>query len=46
MGDKFGWSNALGPIELEYKIIGNKNIDGREYFIMGFNKNPLERLYS
>ncbi len=46
MGDKFGWSNSLGPVELEYKIIGNKNIDGREYFIMGFNKQPLERLYS
>lgn len=46
MGDKFGWSNALGPVELEYKIIGNKTIDGREYLIMGFNKQPLERLYS
>lgn len=46
MGDKFGWSNATGPIELEYKIIGNKTVDGREYLIMGFNHQPVNRLYS
>lgn len=46
MGDKFGWSNALGPIELEYKIIGNKTVDGKQYLIMGFNHQPITRLYS
>lgn len=46
MGDKFGWSNRLGPIELEYKMIGNKTVDGREYLIYGFNHQPVERLYS
>ena len=46
MGDKYGWSNALGPVELEYKMIGSKVVDGREYLIMGFNKQPTERLYA
>ena len=46
MGDKYGWSTYKGEIELEYKIIGNKIIDGKDYHIMGFNVNPTERLYS
>lgn len=46
MGDKFGWSNRLGPVELEYKMIGNKTVDGREYLIYAFNHQPVERLYS
>jgi hypothetical protein len=46
MGEIFGWSTRKGKLDIEYKIIGNKNINGRDYFIMGFNKKPLERLYS
>lgn len=46
MGDKYGWSNRVGPVELEYKCIGEKTIDGKTYLIMGFNHNPTERLYS
>ena len=46
MGDKFGWSNSLKPIELEYKQVGVKEIDGRMYIIMAFNEQPVHRLYS
>lgn len=43
-GDIMGWSQWKGPIELEYKIIGEEIRNGRTYLIMGFSQNPTDKI--
>lgn len=43
-GDIMGWSQWRGPIELEYKIIGEEIRNGITYLIMGFSQNPTDKI--
>lgn len=45
-GDMYGWQQWKGPIELEYKVIGEETRDGITYLIMGFNIQPTDKLSS